>query len=272
MRDEDFLFLAGLVRRQGGLRLSQGAKLAERLKPVLRRFGLCDEAALLAQLRFGHDALAEAVTEALTVNDTAFFRDGEVFRCLRQEVLPALMAARKREKQLRIWSAGCAAGQEVWSLAILLEGLPLDGWTVDLIGSDISHKAIARAEAGLYSQLEVMRGLSEEDVARYLRPQEEGFLVSERLRRLARFRVFNLLDSFGWLGGLDLILCRNVLMHFEGSARLSVLERLAGTMAPDGVLVLGEAEAVQLPSCYGDMPGARGFHVLAQQTPLALAV
>ena len=267
MTEEDFLFLARLVRRLGGLALNEGkgAKLEERLKPVVQRFGLRGGAALVAQLRLGHEALAGAVTEALTVNETSFFRDASVFARLRDEVLPTLMMARRHEKRLSIWSAGCASGQEVWSLAMLLDALPLDGWTVDLIGSDLSRAAIQRAEAGLYSQFEVLRGLSEEDVARYFRPQEQGFLVSERLKRMARFRVFNLLDSFGLLDDLDLILCRNVLMHFDRAAKLSVLERLAETLSPHGVLMMGDAETPHhLTSLYQERPDAPRFYSRAK--------
>jgi len=277
MTEDDFLFLARLVRRRGGLALGDrnGAKLEERLRPVVQRFGLGNVGALVAQLRFGHEALAEAATEALTVNETSFFRDAAMFERLRDETLPALMSARGREKRLRIWSAGCASGQEVWSLAILLDALPLEGWTVDLIGSDISRSAVMRAEAGLYSQFEVMRGLSEIDVARHFLAQEEGFLVSERLRHMARLRVFNLLDSFGWLDDLDLVLCRNVLMHFDRGQRLSVLEKLAEVLAPDGVLVLGETETVQpLTSLYQEMPRAPCFYmrVKPQVTRLTAAI
>jgi len=277
MREEDFLFLARLARRMGGLALhdGKGAKLEERLKPVTQRFGLRDGAALVAQLRLGHEALAGAVLEALTVSETSFFRDAAMFARLRDEILPALMAARSGEKRLRIWSAGCASGQEVWSLAILLDAMPLDGWTVDLIGTDLSGASIRRAELGLYSQFEVMRGLSEETVARYFPAQEQGFLASERLKHMVRFRVFNLLDSFGWLDDLDLVLCRNVLMHFDRGQRLSVLERLAEVLAPDGVLVLGETENMQpLASLYQDMPGAPGFftRAKAQVTRLAAAI
>src|SRR5579872_7494480 len=123
MLEEDFLFLARLARRRGGLALgeSRSAKLEQRLKPVALRFGLRDLAALVAQLRLGHEALAEAVLEALTVNETSFFRDVDAFARLREDVLPALVTARRGEKRLRIWSAGCASGQEVWSLAILLD-------------------------------------------------------------------------------------------------------------------------------------------------------
>jgi chemotaxis protein methyltransferase CheR len=275
MPEQDFLFLARLARRRAGLILQEGkgAKLEARLKPVLRRFGLRDMAALTAQLRLGHEALADEVVEALTVNETSFFRDAAMFRALRDTVLPARMVARRGEKRLRIWSAACAAGQEVWSLAMLLDALPLEGWTVDLLGSDMSRAAIARAEAGVYSQFEVLRGLSEEDVARNFRPQEQGFLVAERLRRRTRFRVFNLLDSFGWLDDLDLVLCRNVLMHFDRGPRLCVLDRLAETLSPDGVLVLGATEKPQSP-LYQGLPGTPGFHTRArtQVTRLRAAV
>ena len=275
MTEEDFLFLARLVRRRAGLALNEGkgAKLEQRFRPVLLRYGLRDIGALMAQLRLGHAAMADDVVEALTVNETSFFRDAAMFRALRDTVLPARIAARRHEKRLRIWSAACAAGQEVWSLAILLEELPLHGWTVDLIGSDISRNATVRAEAGLYSQFEVLRGLSEEDVARHFAAQEEGFLVSDRLRRKARFRAFNLLDSFGWLDDFDLILCRNVLMHFDRGQRLSVLERMAETLAPDGVLVLGETETADT-SLYQELPGSAGLYTRAkaQVTRLSAAV
>jgi chemotaxis protein methyltransferase CheR len=266
MTDEDYLFLARLARRRGGLDLPEGrgAKLEWRLKPVLQRFGLGDVSALIAQLKLGHETLAEAVVEAFTVSETSFFRDKPVFERLGNEILPGLMAAPRREKRLGIWSAACATGQEVWSLAMLLDGLPLKDWSVDLIGSDLSRAAVARAELGHYSQFEVLRGLSEEDVARYFRAQERGFLVSETLRRRARFRVFNLLDSFGWLDSLDLILCRNVLMHFDRAQRTDVLERLAETLAPGGVLVLGEAETALPPAApYREMPGLPGFFTRA---------
>ena len=267
MTDEDFLFLARLARRRAGLALPEGrnAKLKLRLKPVLQRFGLRDVAAMTAQLRLGHEALAEAVVEALTVSETSFFRDKPVFERLGGDILPGLMAARRPQKRLRIWSAACASGQEVWSLAMLLDALPLQGWIVDLIGSDLSRTAVARAEQGLYSQFEVLRGLSEEDVARNFRAQEQGFLVSEALKSKARFRVFNLLDSFGWLDDVDLILCRNVLMHLDRARRADVLARLAEVMAPGGVLVVGETESAEkLASPYQEMPGAPGFFTRAE--------
>jgi chemotaxis protein methyltransferase CheR len=263
MGEEDFLFLARLVRRRGGLVLAdgKGALLKRRLVPVMRRFGFRDIAALMKELQLGHEALAAAVTEAMTVNETSFYRDLHQFIRLNDQVLPQLMAARAAEKRLRIWSAGCAAGQEVWSLAMILDGLALDGWRVELIASDLSADAMARAEAGVYSQYELMRGLSEECVARHFVAQESGFMVSPRLKRMVTFRKFNLLDSFGWLDDLDLVLCRNVLMHFERTAKLSVLERLAETLSPDGVLMLGDAETPHhLTSLYQELADAPGFY------------
>jgi chemotaxis protein methyltransferase CheR len=263
MTADDFLFLARLVRRRSGLVLSEGKGdwLERRLKPVMRRFGFRDSAALFKDLRLGHETLAAAVAEAMTVNETSFFRDAHQFTRLKDQVLPQLLAARRGEKRLKLWSAACAGGEEVWSLAMMLDGLALEDWSIDLIATDISGDAIARAQTGHYSQFDVMRGLSVEDVARHFRPQEQGFMVSERLKRMVRFRQFNLLDSFGWLDDLDIVLCRNVLMHFDRPARLSVLERLTETLSPDGVLLLGETETVQgLSDLYQEIPGGAGFY------------
>ncbi|MBN9554053.1 MAG: protein-glutamate O-methyltransferase CheR [Alphaproteobacteria bacterium] len=263
MTQEDFLFLARLVRRRSGLLLAEGRgpALELRLQPVMRRFGFRDAKAMMAELRLGHEALAQALTEAVTINETSFFRDPHQFARLRDHVLPGRIAARSGEKRLRIWSAGCAAGQEAWSLAMMLDAMPLSGWTVDLIATDLSGDAIARAKAGHYSQYDVLRGLSEEDVARHFTALENGFAISSRLKRTVRFRKFNLLDSFGWLDDVDLILCRNVLLHFDRVARIAVLERLAETLAPGGALLLGESETVQGRSdLFQEIAGSPGFY------------
>lgn len=264
MTPDDFHFIARLVRRRGGLSLNDGrsAGLEQRLALVMRRFGFHDIAALIKELRLGSDALAGAVTEAMTVNETSFFRDPQKFARLRDEMLPRLLAAHGQDRRLRIWSAACAAGQEAWSLAMMLDAMPLHGWTIDLIASDISGDAVARAQAGHYSQQDVMRGLSEEDVARHFVPQENGFLISDRLKRMVRFRKFNLMDSYGWVDGLDLVLCRNVLMHFDRAARLSVLERLAEALSPDGLLMLGDTETAQgCGDLYQEVPGGTGIYM-----------
>jgi chemotaxis protein methyltransferase CheR len=246
MAPEDFQFLARLLRRRSGLLLTldKRALLARRLEPVMRRFDFKDMGSLIVELRAGREALAEAVTEAMTVNESSFFRDPALFVALRDTVLPRLIAARAGDKRLRIWSAAAAAGQEAYSIAILLTemGLAREGWSIELIATDLSGEAIVRAQAGCYAGYEIERGL-DAHAMRYFRRDRDDWLVDASLRRMITFRRFNLLDSFGWLDDLDMVFCRNVLMYFDRATRLDVLARIAETMATDGLLVLGDNEA-----------------------------
>jgi chemotaxis protein methyltransferase CheR len=245
----DFTFLARLLRRRSGLSLTP-AKLElveRRLAPVMRRFGFKDAATLVQQLRLGQESLARAVTEAVTVHDTSFFRDAGLFARFERELLPALLRRRAREKRLRLWSAACATGQEAWSIAMILDamGLAAEGWSIDLIATDLSAEAIGRAAGGRYDEVEMGRGLSPEQRAAWFQPSGEHWCVADHLRRMVDFRVFNLLDSYGWLDDLDFVFCRNVLMYFDRAAKVSVLERIADTLAPDGLLLLGESETTE---------------------------
>src|ERR1700722_3289828 len=180
----------------------------------------------------------------MKVNESSFFGDPVLFAALQGTVLPRLIAARGGDKRLRIWSAAAAAGQEAYSLAILLTemGLARDGWSIELIATDLSGEAIMRAEAGCYAAYEIERGLASHAML-YFRRDRDEWLVDASLRRMITFLPFNLLDSFGWLDELDIVLCRNVLMYFDRATRLDVLARIAETMAPDGLLVLGGNEA-----------------------------
>jgi chemotaxis protein methyltransferase CheR len=271
MAPEDFQFLARLLRRRSGLLLTldKRALVGRRLAPVMRRFDFKDIASLIVELRAGREALAEAVTEAMTVNESSFFRDPALFDALRETVLPRLLASRAGEKRLRIWSAAAAAGQEAYSIAILLTemGLARRGWSIELIATDLSGEAIMRAEAGCYSAYEIERGL-DAHAMRYFRRDRDEWLVDASLRRMITFRRFNLLDSFGWLDDLDIVFCRNVLMYFDRATRLDVLARTAETMAPDGILVLGDNEVPEGKafSACADGPGiySRGRSLLAR--------
>jgi chemotaxis protein methyltransferase CheR len=258
MAPDDFQFLTRLLRRRSGLSLTRDklALVERRLNPVMRRFDFKDMASLIGELRLGREALADAVTEAMTVNESSFFRDAAVFGSLREAVLPRLVLARARDKRLRIWSAACAAGQEAYSVAILLSemGLTREGWNIDLIATDLSAEAIERAEAGRYAACEIERGL-DAHAMRYFRHDRNEWLVDAALRRMVTFRRFNLLDSFGWLDEIDLVFCRNVLMYFDPATRADVLERIADTMVPDGVLLLGENET---PDRAGFLPSPEG--------------
>jgi chemotaxis protein methyltransferase CheR len=268
MAPDDFAFLARLVQRRAGIVLTDSRQelIAQRLAPVMRRFGFKDLSQVIGELRLGREILAAAVTEAMAVHESSFFRDPEFFRRLGTDILPALLERRAREKRLRIWSAACATGQEAYSIAMMLDnlGLAAEGWAIDLIATDISADAIARAERGHYSFFEAQRGLSEGDLAVWFSAGRGGYDIAEHIRRMVSFRRFNLLDSYGWLDDFDLVLCRNVLIYFDGVTRQSVLERVGDAMAPGAVLALGETETMPCGDLFSEMPGGGGIYVKAK--------
>jgi chemotaxis protein methyltransferase CheR len=248
MSPEDFSFLSEFLRRRSGLLLtSHKVHLVEfHLAPVARRFGFRDVGSLLRELRIARETLAGAVTEAMTTNDSSFFRDREVFDLLRESALPKLLKARATTKRLRIWSSACAAGQEAYSVAMILDDLKLTqaGWSIDLIATDLNSDLIARAEEGVYTQYEVQRGLEASHLEKHFTRDGESWRINDSLRRLVTFKTFNLLDSFGWLYPLDLVLCRNVLIYFDQGAKIQTIDKIADVLSPDGQLVVGQTESV----------------------------
>jgi chemotaxis protein methyltransferase CheR len=270
MAPDDFHFLARLLRRRSGLSLTQDkmALIERRLAPVMRRFDFKDMTGMIGELRLGREALADAVTEAMTVNESSFFRDPALFTKFRDVLLPRLLGARAQGKRLRIWSAAAAGGQEVYSIAILLSqmGLAREGWSIELTATDLSGEAIQRAEAGRYAACEIARGL-DAHAMRYFRRDGAEWQVDAALRRMVTFRRFNLLDSFGWLDDLDIVFCRNVLMYFDSATRVDVLARIAETMAPDGVLLLGENETPERAG-FQPSPDGPGIYVKARAAVL----
>jgi chemotaxis protein methyltransferase CheR len=178
-------------------------------------------------------------------------------------VLPELVAARAETKRLRVWSAACAAGQEAYSLGILLDELKLvqKGWSIDLVATDLSSDLIARAEEGVFTDFELQPGLSQARLSKYFTREGESWRVRDSLKRLVTFRAFNLLDSYGWLYPLDLVLCRNVLLYFEQRARVQVVEKIAEIIAPDGVLLVGHTESIAgLSLSFSRLDGLAGFY------------
>jgi len=241
-----FVHLADLVRRRSGLVLTPDKKTlaGNRLAPVARRFGFRSTAQLLAELPYPSEELARAITEAMTTNDTSFFRDGAVFKFLAEEALPALVANRSASKRLRLWCAAVSTGQEAYSLATILDEMKLaaKGWKIDLIATDLNESAILRAREGLYASYEIERGLPADVLERYFVREGRQWRVVDRLRRMVTFRAFNLLDHFGWLGEIDVVLCRNVLLYFEPGARAEIHGKLREALAADGYLILGDTE------------------------------
>jgi len=267
----DYAFLADFLRRRSGLSItSEKTYLIEsRLKPVALRSGFKTATELVRRLRSEDEALARTVTEAMTTNETSFFRDKVPFDQFRDAMLPALLAARQSEMRLRIWCSAASSGQEPYSVAMIIDGVAhLGGWTIDIVASDINAEMIDRAKEGLYSQFEVLRGLPIQLLARHLHHEGGEWRISSSIRKRVQFEVFNLLDSFEPLGQFDVIFCRNVLIYFDQPLKHDVLGRLSDALSPDGYLVLGSAETM-LGSGKGLEPlvNARGIYVKSGAQP-----
>jgi chemotaxis protein methyltransferase CheR len=243
----DFEYLQSLLRQRAALVLESGkAYLAEaRLLPVARRAGCTSVGELLGRLRaVPVNGLHEQVVEAMTINETSFFRDVLPFEALRQEVLPGLIERRQGERRLHLWSAGCSSGQEPYSLALLLnEHFPnLDSWDVTITATDLSTAMLERAQRGRYSQMEINRGLSAQLLVKYFRRQGLDWEIDEAIRGRVEFRPLNLAESFPPLPLVDVVLLRNVLIYFDVATRKEVLGRVVRVLRPDGALFLGGAE------------------------------
>jgi len=271
---QDFDYLRQLLRQRSGLVLSAEKQyLAEsRLLPVARKHGLGSLAELVAQLKAATlgTPLGVEVVEAMTTNESFFFRDKVPFEHFRDTIMPALMTARGREKRIRIWCSACATGQEPYSLAMSLKtiGPALAGWKVEIVATDISHEVLAKAKAGIYNQFEVQRGLPIQSLVKFFAQLGEAWQIAPEIRGMVQFRQFNLLNDFSSLGSFDVVFCRNVLIYFDQNTKVDVLNRLARQMPSDSFLILGAAETVVgLTDAFKPMPERRGLYV--PNTPAA---
>jgi len=248
MSPSDFQFLADLLKTRSGLILSadKGYLVESRLLPIARKRGLNTLEALVAVLRRKDEAAVREVVEAMTTNESFFFRDSTPFDIFKSHVLPHLLSARAATKRIRIWSAAASTGQEAYSLAMLLaeQKAALAGWRVEIVGTDLSADVLARARAGLYTQFEVQRGLPIQMLVKHFKKEGDQWRISPELREVVQFREFNLLDNFSSLGRFDVVFCRNVLIYFDQTTKAAVLDRLAKIMPEDGSLFLGAAETV----------------------------
>ncbi|HZD90235.1 MAG TPA: protein-glutamate O-methyltransferase CheR [Pseudolabrys sp.] len=267
MSPEDFDYLRHLLKERSGLVLAlEKQYLAEsRLLPLARKRGMSSLTELVAALRQRTDAaLTSAVVDAMTTNETFFFRDKVPFDQLRDTVLPALIAARARERRIRIWCAAASTGQEPYSIAMVLKEMEaaLAGFRVDILATDIVGDVLERARVGVYSQFEVQRGLPIQMLVKYFRQEGENWHIAPELRAMVQFRTLNLLNDFSPLGRFDLVLCRNLLIYFDQPSKVQVLERLSHQMPDDGYLILGAAETVVgLTDVLKPMPERRGLYV-----------
>jgi chemotaxis protein methyltransferase CheR len=246
-RDE-FEFLSSLVRDRAAIVLESGKEhLVEgRLVPVLRERQLTTAAELVAELRRAPGGeLARVVVEAMTTNETSFFRDAHPFSALRETILPGLFDQRADERKLRFWSNACSSGQEAYSIAmLLLEQLPsLGNWDVSILATDISRAMVQRTQQGIYGQLEVNRGLPASLLLRCFQRHGTHWQVRPELRRLVQARELNLAQPWPTLPRFDVIMLRNVLSYFDLETRRSILRRARQVLRPDGFLFLGSAES-----------------------------
>ena len=247
--DSSSRILAGLLEARTGQQLTMNRRwrIETALSALLRERGIASLDELITILVMGKEpGLSSQVVEALLNNETYFFRDRSPFDLLARHALPELAKKRHSSRRIRIWSAGCSTGQEVYSLAMLFAEDPAKwrGWTIDLLGTDVSSAVVDRARSGLYTQFEVQRGLGINQTIRWFEECEDGWRAIEDLRRGIRFQVHNLLEAPPHPGGFDIVLCRNVLLYLTGDKRRMAFDRLASAMAPDGWLMLGAGETV----------------------------
>ncbi len=245
----DYDFLSALVARRSGLALGSGKEylLEARLIPIANSLGMPSLVELVRHLRVRRDENLEAtITEAMTTNETLFFRDKTPFDELKEQILPELIANRQTSRRLRIWSAAASTGQEAYSLLMTIrESFPqLSSWRIEVIGTDISQQALSKARQGTYSQFEVQRGLPIQLLVKYFQQVPEGWQISQELRNAVTFKPLNLLENLSSLGEFDIIFCRNVLIYFEQANKTTILDRMERQLRPDGYLVLGAAETV----------------------------
>ena len=249
MTGDDFDLLCRMLKERSGLVLTRDKAylLESRLLPVARKRNMKSLDELIAALRGRTDGdLVRDVVEAMTTNESFFFRDIKPFDQFRNFVLPALVKTRATKKSIRIWSAACSSGQEPYSLAMILseEKAKLPGWTFEIVATDLSTEILEKAQAGVYSQFEVQRGLPIQLLVKYFKQQGERWQIDPAIRDQVRFRAFNLLDDPAMLGGFDVIFCRNVLIYFDQPTKTMARDRLSRVLAPDGYLYLGGAETV----------------------------
>jgi chemotaxis protein methyltransferase CheR len=246
--------VAELLEARTGQQLapSRRWRIGSALSGLYREHGLTGADELIALLSRSREAsLARKVVEALLNNETYFFRDRAVFDQLNLHVLPLLAEQRGSDSRLSIWSVGCSTGQEALSLAMIFaeQASRWAGWTIDIVGTDVSESVVELARSGCYTQFQIQRGLAVTQMLRWFDETPEGWQAKDALRRKVRFEVHNLLDLPPPTKSLaqarfDLILCRNVLLYFEGPTRARAFERLAAALAPGGRLVLGGGETV----------------------------
>jgi chemotaxis protein methyltransferase CheR len=263
----DYEYLRRLLKERSGLDLSSDKQylVESRLLPLARRTGLGGITELVQKMKSGAEQLTTEVVEAMTTNETFFFRDKIPFDHLRDSILPEFARSRAARHSIRVWSAASSTGQEPYSIAMCLRefGPALSGWRSEIVATDLSQEVLEKSKAGLYSQFEVQRGLPIQLLVKYFSQLGEFWQLSADIRGMVQHRQLNLLQDFSHLGKFDVIFCRNVLIYFDQETKTSIFERLARMLEPDGYLMLGAAESVVgITDAFRPCPERRGLYQL----------
>jgi len=267
MMPSDYEYLRKLLKERSGLMLSADKQylVESRLLPVAHRAGMADLTELVAKLKSAREQpLVTEVAEAMTTNESFFFRDKLPFEHFRNVIMPVLLAARPPRRPIRIWCAAAATGQEPYSLAMSLKemGDKVTGREIEIVATEFSTQVLEKAKTGLFSQFEVQRGLPIRLLIKYFAQLGDTWQINPDVRAMVQFRAFNLLHDFAPLGRFDLVFCRNVLIYFDHETKTQVLDRVARITEPDGYLVLGAAETVVgLTESFRPLPEHRGLYV-----------
>jgi chemotaxis protein methyltransferase CheR len=261
----DYEFLRKLLKDRSGLDLSADKQylVESRLVPLARRAGVPGLPELVQKLKSGGEALTAEVVEAMTTNETFFFRDKVPFDHLRQTILHDLLQTRANRRSLRIWCAASSTGQEPYSIAMCLKelGATLAGWRIEILATDLSQAVLEKSKAGIFSQFEVQRGLPIQLLVKHFAQTGELWQLNADIRGMVQHRQLNLLQEFSNLGVFDVIFCRNVLIYFDQETKSNIFGRLARVMEPDGYLLLGAAETVVgLTDAFKPCPDRRGLY------------
>ena len=276
MISSNFEFLAALLKEKSGLIVTPDKiyLLDARLSPLARKYNVTGglDGLVMAMRAPGSLGLVAEVVDAMTTNETSFFRDKNPFEALKLSIIPGLITRRAAQKSLRIWSAACSTGQEPYSLSMMLrDQFPvLKDWRVEIVATDLSPTVLQRARDGVFSAFEVQRGLPIQMLVKHFDQVEQNWRIKPDLRRMIDFRPLNLLSDITSLGKFDIILCRNVLIYFDQPTKTAVLNRMARMLPPDGSLMLGGAESVfGICDALSDVPGLRGVYGPATGKPAA---
>ena len=265
MNTMEFDFLKNFLKTRSGLVLSSDKKylVESRLLPIARTTKLETLSALIQVLQRGTNrSLETQVIEAMTTNESFFFRDKTPFDNFRDTMMPSLLESRAARRSLKIWCAAASTGQEPYSLGICLKEMAakVAGWRVSILGTDLSSEVLEKARNGLYSQFEVQRGLPIQMLLKYFEQKGDVWQINPALRAMVEWRKLNLLENFSHLGEFDIVFCRNVLIYFDQETKSDILSRIAKSLPADGFLVLGAAETVVgLSADFRPVPGKRGL-------------